>query len=79
MFVSMGAGLQRRVQRLYGQGASCTVGSLCPYRGHGPALLHFLENMVTEKGEELAGKTIRIPAPGNAAHAIQKAISAPTR
>ena len=49
-------------------------GSLARTKATGYGAVYFLENMVTEKGEELAGKTICISGSGNVAqYAIQKA------
>ena len=49
-------------------------GSLARTEATGYGAVYFLENMVTEKGEELAGKTICISGSGNVAqYAIQKA------
>jgi glutamate dehydrogenase (NADP+) len=49
-------------------------GSLARTEATGYGAVYFLENMLKEKGEELAGKTICISGSGNVAqYAIQKA------
>lgn len=49
-------------------------GSLARTEATGYGAVYFLENMVTEKGEELAGKTVCVSGSGNVAqYAVQKA------